>query len=157
MAVCDSETGRSDEALQNFRLACELEPENATYVEGLSQALFEAGEYADVYELLRWRTEQPGLSSDYIRLGRFAAKMGDVDEARTALRTAARLVGGRTVEPHLALADFYRSIGDSEMELVRLKMALYVDLANEQVNSRVRELGLIPGPTLAEVPEEMGG
>ena len=157
LAICNDRLGRSDEALQNYRLAGDLEPDNDLYVESLAQALVDANEFEEAYELLRWRTEQPGLSSDYIRLGRFTLKMGDADEAETALRTAARIDGGRTIEPHLALAEFYRSIGDSESELLRLKMALFVDLTNEQVNTRLRELALIPGPTLAIIPEEMAG
>jgi tetratricopeptide (TPR) repeat protein len=157
LAICNERLGRSDEALQNHRLAGDLEPDNVEYVESLAEALVNANEFEEAYELLRWRTEQPGLASDYIRLGRFALKMGDADEAETALRTAARIDGGRTIEPHLALADFYRTIGDADMELLRLKMALFVDLTNEEVNARLRERSLIPGPTLAVMPEEMAG
>ena len=154
LGICDARTGRITEAVQNLRIASDMDPENVQYVEAFAQALFDAGEHEDVYELLRWRTEQPGLSEDYIRLGRFAAMMGDADVAELAFKTAAKIDQGLTVAPQLALADFYRSIGDAEQELLRLKMALFIDTNHEAVNGRIRELGFIPGPTFHVTPAE---
>ena len=154
LGICDARTGRVAEAVQNLRIASDMEPENVAYVEAFARALFDAGEYEDVYALLRWRTEQPGLSGDYIRLGRFAAMMGDADVAELAFKTAAKIDQGLTVAPQLALADFYQSIGDTEQELLRLKMALFIDTNHEQVNGRIRELGFIPGPTFRITPAE---
>ena len=154
LGLCDARTGRPAEAVQNLRIASDLDPENVQYVEAFAQALFDVSEHEGVYELLRWRTEQPGLSDDYIRLGRFAAMMGDADEAELAFKTAAKIDQGLTVAPQLALADFYQSIGDAEQELLRLKMALFIDTNHEEVNGRIRALGFIPGPTFHITPAE---
>jgi hypothetical protein len=80
--------------------------------------------------------------------------MGDADGAEHALLTAAKIDGGKTAAPQIALADFYRSIGDKKAEIVRLRNALYLDPKNPEIPKRLRELGEIPGPSLAMPPEE---
>jgi tetratricopeptide (TPR) repeat protein len=155
LGVCALKTGRTDEALHFLRLAYDLEPQNVEYTDNLAEAMYTAGKYDELYELLRDRTKQPGTVNDYLRLGEFAERMGDPDEAENALRTAAKIDRGQSVEPQLALADFYRAMGDTEMETLRLKMALFLAPDHDEINERIRLLGHIPGPTFARAPEEM--
>ena len=68
--------------------------------------------------------------------------------------TAARLDGGQTVEPQIALADFYLAAGDEEKAIRRLRMALGIDAENEIAIDKLRSLGEIPGPSFALTPEE---
>ena len=89
-----------------------------------------------------------------LRLGQFASRVGHADEALTALKTAARLDAGKSVEPQLALASFYGSVNDKPNEIRRLRMASWIAPANIQAAARLRALGEIPGPSQAIQPEE---
>jgi tetratricopeptide (TPR) repeat protein len=90
LGVCALKTGRTDEALHFLRLAYDLEPQNVEYTDNLAEAMYTAGKYDELYELLRDRTKQPGTVNDYLRLGEFAERMGDPDEAENALPSASR-------------------------------------------------------------------
>src|SRR5205823_861758 len=83
-----------------------------------------AGGREDAFRLLRSVADGRGLPADHIRLGRFLALAGDADGAEHSLKQAARIDGGKTIEPQMALADFYHQIGDKQSELKRLRMAL---------------------------------
>lgn len=143
-------------AVQCLSIAHDLEPDNGQYTDDLAEALYKTGDRGRLYEYLRRLAEQPGTVEDFIRFGKYAARLGDADEAKNALLTAARIDGGRTVGPQVALADFYRSIGDRENALRRLRMALYIEPENAEVAARIRELGEIPGPSYSLVPDEAG-
>jgi cytochrome c-type biogenesis protein CcmH/NrfG len=149
--------GQPEAASHTLYLAHDMEPTNEQYTTALAEALYKAGDQGKLYDFLRSMTEQPGRVEDYTRLGRYAAQLGDVDEAKTALLTAAKIDGGKTIGPQLALADFYQQVGDKENSLKRLRMALFLDPANAEVAARIRELGEIPGPSFSIVPEEAGG
>lgn len=148
------ELGQPQAAAQCLWVAHDMDPNNDEYTETLADALYQAGDRGKLYDLLRSMTRQPGRVQDYIRLGHYAALLGHVDEALTALLTAAKIDGGKTVGPQIALAEFYQSVGDHENALTRLRMALYLDPANAEVAAKIRELGEIPGPSFSLVPEE---
>lgn len=148
------EMGQAQAAVQCLSVAHDLEPANDEYTEDLAQAYFKAGDRGKLYEYLHRLTQQPGTVKDYIRLGNYAAKLGDVDEAQNALFTAAKIDGGKTIEPQVALATFYASIGDKENALKRWRMALYIDPKNAEVAAKIRQLGEIPGPSYSLVPDE---
>jgi Flp pilus assembly protein TadD len=92
--------------------------------------------------------------SDYIRLAKYCQKAGDTDGAQEAYLQAARLDGGRTVSPQLALADFYTSINDEEAAQKRIRMAYFIDPRSKAVNERMLAHGLTPAPELALTPAE---
>ena len=95
-----------------------------------------------------------GLVTDYIRLGQYATKIGNPDEGVLALKNAAAIDKGQTAAPQIALADFYQLHKDRVNEVRRLRMALYIEPKNKVVLGRLLELGQVPGPSLATVPEE---
>ncbi len=141
-------------AAEHLFVAADLEPANDTYLSAHYRALFEADRRDDLYRLLRTAATDQGRVQDHLLLGQYALKMGDVDEARQALLTAAQVDQGRSAEPQLALADFYQAVNDNTNALRRLRMALYVDPTNPTTQERIRSMGEIPGPTLTLVPEE---
>ncbi|MFG0282947.1 MAG: tetratricopeptide repeat protein [Phycisphaerales bacterium JB039] len=149
--------GRADEATDHLWVAYDAKPRDDSRADLLAEAMYQAGQTQKLVEFLRERTEQPGRVQDYLTLGRYAALCGLPDEAEPALLTAAKLDRGVSLEPQLALADFYESIGANEMALERYRMALWIDRENEEIKERVRALGEIPGPTFAIIPEEAGG
>lgn len=67
--------------------------------------------------------------------------------------TAAKLDGGKSIKPHMELANLYRTLGDSQSELRRLRMALFIEPKNMDIQKRIRELGEVPGPSFVLQPE----
>lgn len=141
-------------AVEHATIAFDQRPTDETYIETRALALFEAGKTDELYRFLRGQADSRGLPSDFIRLGNYAAKLGDADGAEHAYLTAAKIDGGKTVAPQLALANFYMSIGDKPSAIKRLRMALYIDPANLTASQKLRELGEIPGPSLAMPPSD---
>jgi predicted TPR repeat methyltransferase len=116
--------------------------------------MFAANEREALTALLNRAAAERGRVSDYIRLGTYAAQMGNVDEAQQALITAAKLDAGATVRPQLALADFYGSIGATDKQVRRLRMAYAIEPANDDLLKKIREAGEIPGPTFGIAPDD---
>ena len=143
---------RVAEGRERMILAYNLDPSSETYFEGMADALAAAGDEDDLFDALEHRIADRGGVADYIMLGRYAQKIGKADEAERAFLGAAEIDGGQTATPQKALAEFYRSIGDTDAEVRRLRMMLWFDQKDAAVNTRLRELGQIPGPTFALPP-----
>ncbi len=142
-------------AVEHAWVAFDAKPSDDDYVETLARSLYEASRTEELNKFLRDQVEDRGRVQDYLRLGRYAALTGDADGAELAFLTAARLDGGRTMAPQVALAKFYQSIGDKLSAFERLRMALYFDPQNAQVYQEIRRLGEVPGPTLILPPKEL--
>ncbi len=149
--------GQYTAAASEFQIAWDIEPTNLDYLEAHCEALLAAQEYDRLFGVLKRRATGSGDPQDYLRLARFAERAGTSEEALDALLTWARIDKGRTVEPQLALAKFYRGLGDSERELLRLRAVLYINPTHPVAVARIRELGEIPGETLAVIPPEREG
>lgn len=124
-------------------------------LESLCEAYIAAHQNEELFKFLRGRAMDRQQVSDYVRLAKYAQKLGDVDEARTALLTAAKIDGGQSCELQLTIADFFTSVGDREKARQRLQMAYYLDPNNTRVQERIRANGEVPGPTFALKPEEL--
>ena len=77
-----------------------------------------------------------------------------MDEAHEALRNAAAIDAGQTVEPQLALADFYNRLDRPADEVRRLRMAYWIAPEDPRVVQRLAARDVVPGPSLAITPEE---
>lgn len=141
-------------ARQQLAVAYDIDPSDEGVINARAEAHFKAKEYTQLSEFLRRISSERGAVRDFIRLGDYAGKMGNADEAALALKNAAVLDEGRTVEPQIALADFYKVHNDRTNQIRRLRMALFVEPKNKAVMSRLLEMGEIPGPSLALRPEE---
>lgn len=149
-----SAQGRHLAASQEFKLAYQIELSNEEYFEAYCQSLLNADRHDELLTALRRRANGSKDGRDYQRLARYAEESGTAEEALDALLTWARVDHGRSVEPQLALADFYRRIGDTEKETMRLRAVLYIDPAHRQATARLRDRGEITGETLAIQPPE---
>lgn len=123
-------------------------------VDDFAKAMYASDDFERLISFLLLRAKDTQGVNDYLRLGWYAMETGDADLAERSLLIAARLDGARTVEPRLALADFYAAAGDSEEALRQLRLALGVDPANETVRDRIRSRGEIPGPSYALHPDD---
>ncbi|MCA9297541.1 MAG: hypothetical protein KDA28_00660 [Phycisphaerales bacterium] len=148
---------RPEEARTHYEIIFDKDPENLEYLESLCQSMLQSGAHDELQLLLRERCEQYGTVEDYMRRGFYAFRVGDIDDAEQSLITAAQLDGGQTVGPQLALAEFYREVGDEKNEVYRLRCVLGIDDQDPDATERLRELKLIPGPSFAIVPPESGG
>ncbi len=142
-------------AREHLAVAYELRPKDQKILDDYARAMLASEAYDELHTVLLERAHETQRVSDYLRLGLYDLRAGDADSAERALITAARLDGGRTPEPQLALATFYETVGDDTQSLRRLRMALYTDLENREAIERLRALGHIPGPTFALPPIEL--
>lgn len=149
--------GNARDAAAELEIAYRVDPAIPGLLETMTDAFVAAGRHDDLYATLQSRARQSGDIADWNRLGVAMQRVGSMDEADAAFRTAARIDGGKTAEPQLRLAQFYQSIGDEEREMQRLRAVMYIDPANESARQRLRELGITPGPTLAIQPPELDG
>ncbi len=143
--------GEAEQAREHLQVAYDLDPGNPKYIEMLATATMQtSGE--DALEFLQSAAEGTRDSRVYMTLGYFAREAGFIDEAEAAYKQAVVLGGLESAEPHRELAKFYRSVGDSQSEVERLRVVLSFDADDEQANERLRDLGEIPGPTFALEP-----
>ncbi|MCC6284827.1 MAG: hypothetical protein IT439_05925 [Phycisphaerales bacterium] len=149
-----SAQGRHLAASQEFKLATQIDGANEEYFEAYCQSLLSAERHDELLTVLRRRANGSRDGRDYQRLARFAEESGTAEEALDALLTWARIDRGRSVEPQLALANFYRRVGDGEKESMRLRAILYIDPANREATDRLRDRGEITGESLAIQPPE---
>jgi len=146
--------GECKKAMEHLSTCVDVRPENDEYAAALAESLFACNEADRLTLFLRRITSERGTPADFMLLGKYANKLGHPDEAIQALTTAARIDGGKTLAPQLALADFYGAVGDRANQTKRLRMALFISPGNEKVTTQLRALGEVIGPTLAMRPEE---
>ena len=149
------ELNQPKEARIHAQVVHDLRPSSDEYADLLARTLYEANERDALSSFCQKRVSERGRVADYLRLGTYSAKLGNIDEARVALSTAARIDNGKTVAPQLALADLYKQLNDPTNEARRLKMALYIDPDNKVVLQRIEDLGEVAGPTAAIRPDEL--
>jgi tetratricopeptide (TPR) repeat protein len=143
---------RASEAREQMVLAYNLEPSEMTYFDGLADSYVAAGDEAALFSSLEHQIRDRGGVDDYMRLGRYAQRLGHADEAERAYLGAAEIDGGESAGPQRALAEFYRSIGDAENEVRRLRMVMWFDPSDNEIEQRLRELGEVPGPSFVLEP-----
>ena len=143
---------RHAEAREQVILAYNLEPSNMTYFDGMADAYAASGDENALFQVLEHRIRDRGGAADYLAMGRYSQRLGHADEAERAFLGAAEIDGGQTPEPQRALAAFYRSIGDRDNEVKRLRMLLWFDPNDAEVTARLRQLGEIPGPSFVLEP-----
>lgn len=149
----ETQLGLYTQAISHLRVAHDLQPGNIEYIEALAQAMIANNNRDQLMSLLRDTAEEGPDGSGYLRMGRFAQEAGLLDEAREAFSLAIVNARGLSIEPYLAMADFATFIGDTDMEILNLRSALWFDRTDEALNKRLEGLGMIPGPSLAIQPE----
>lgn len=141
-------------AREQLAIAYEVDPTRDDIIDAYCVALYEAKEQDTLMSFLRRLSLERGQINDFVRLGTYAAKIGNADEALSAFKTAKRLDQGKSTKPLLALADFYGSVNDKPNQIKELRQALSIDVRDPNVNQRIRDLGEIPGPSFA-MPVEL--
>lgn len=146
--------GKPIDARRQLQVAYDIDPTDENVIDALAESYYQAKEFQSLSAFLRRLSSERGTVRDFLRLGDYAGRMGNADEAALALKNAAVLDEGKTVAPQIALADFYKLHNDRTNQVRRLRMALFIEPKNKVVLNRLLEMGEIPGPSLALRPEE---
>jgi tetratricopeptide (TPR) repeat protein len=155
LGLSQIQTGNPKAAAANLREALDVDPLNDKIADAQAEALLATGDKEALTAYVNRLASERGRVTDYLRVARATQAIGHADEAQTALRTAAKIDGGKSVDVQLSLASFYDQFGDKARAARRLRMAYFLAPENPEVVKRIRALGEIPGPTFALVPEEM--
>lgn len=147
--------GRTAAAREQLLLAYRLTPENDDVFVNVCEGLFADKQYDELNRLLRARTIDRGRMQDWLLFAEFAQRQGDVDEAQRALLTAARVDGGQSAAPQLALAKVYMAAGDKTRAIERLRMAYFLEPQNGEIATLAMSMGEIVGPSFGIPPAEM--
>ncbi len=121
-------------------------------LDALAEALFRQDRTANLFAFLDKQVATYATTRDYLRQGEFLSRAGDPDAARLSFRKAAYFADPGDVEPYIAIADFYTSINDQPNAVTSLRYANYVAPGNLDVAERLRQFGIVPGPTIAQAP-----
>lgn len=146
--------GQPAEAIKQMLIALDVQPLNEKYADGVAEAMLAAGQRDDLTAFLNKMALERGRVSDFTRLGKFSARLGNVDEAKTALITAARLDKGMSLQPQLDLAEFYETVGDKANWVKRLRMAYFLSPTDQRVLDAILRAKEIAGPSFAVQPVE---
>ena len=146
--VLDDPTG----ARQVLEVAYTNHPGDADIADALAESMFQIGDEERLFEFLRQCADSGQSVRAWLRLARYSSELGDADTAQAAYETAIAIDEGRTTEPYLEAAEFAQAIGDVDEALRRLRQAYYINPRDSRVNQRLRDLGEVPGPTIALPP-----
>lgn len=123
----------------------------------LAEAIYQQDEPDRLYAFLNDAASEHGTTADYLRLADYMEQSGDVDAAVTALDQAAAVAKDDDPRPYLRQADLFASIGDDPRAIKALQHALYIEPDNADVPDRLRQYGIVPGPTQRIPPERASG
>ncbi len=129
-------------------------PETPQIVDDLAEAHLRGGENDRLSLVLQEAADRYGTAYDFMRQGNYLSKIGDVDNAQLAYRTAARFTAPDDTEPWLKLADLYEAHQDHQKAVEALQTAYRIKPTDPRIERRLRLLGEIPGPTLPAPPAE---
>jgi len=129
-------------------------PHMPRLLDALAEAMYREGERRQVIAFTEQAIDRFGTLRDYLRKAEFLARLGDHDSALTAYRSAIEIAEPGDAAAHLALADFYESLGDRGRAINTLKRAYRVDPDNKRTADRLRAYGIVPGPTLPDADPE---
>jgi tetratricopeptide (TPR) repeat protein len=152
LGLCRLELGELSDARRELEVALTSKPGDPDVVDALAETMLLQSAEAELFAFVKQHAESEQTVRAWLRLARYAAQVGDADSAQTAFETAIVLDDGRTVDPYLQAAKFVENLGDMDQALRRLRQAYGINPRDPRVNKRLRELGEVPGPTIALPP-----
>lgn len=144
--------GKYQAARRALEIAHSLQPNDVAISDALAETMFQQGREDELFAFLRERAQSTQTVHSYLLLSEYTIALNDPDSASIALNTAIAIDNGQSVEPYLAAAAFAQRLGDLDLAVRRLRQAYGIDPYDEQVKQRLRDLGEVPGPTIALPP-----
>lgn len=156
LGLINLEMGLPLDAQLVLEKALELKQEDASMtpmiIDALAEAYFQQGREEALYNFLARIASTYATSEDFLRQARYLSKIGDMDAARAAYRKAAFFAPVDEDGPYVELALFYESINDRPNMVQALKWAWAINDQNPRTAAAFERLGIVPGPTLKELP-----
>lgn len=123
--------------------------------DALAEAMYRQKQYPQLFGFLGEATERYGTARDYLRKGSYLYQYGDHDAAIIAYRQAARMAKPGDPHPYAALGDFYATVGHNRRAILEYRRAYTLDPENKEIQKKLLELGVVPGPTIRLQPDEL--
>ena len=139
-------------ALEQARALRPDDPETPRIIDALAEAHYQQQRYESLHGLLAEATETFGQSHDYLRQGEYLTRIGEIDGAKLAYLKAVEFADPADVKPHVQLALFYEQIGNRDMALDVWQKAYPMAPGNAEVVAKLRQYGVVPGPTVGAPP-----
>jgi tetratricopeptide (TPR) repeat protein len=150
------ENGDLGQARMALEVASTLRPADHRIAVDLASVLYQLEARDDLFRYLRDRAQTTQTPKDWLQLARYAMDCDDPDTARLSVRIGIALDEGESATPYLLAAQIARQLGEDADAKRALVLAWRADPENEQVNTLLRDMGIVPGPTL-EVPPGSSG
>jgi tetratricopeptide (TPR) repeat protein len=148
-AMAAGDLGKARMALE---IASTLRPRDGRITEDLASVLYRLDARDELFRLLKDRAQTTQMPTDWLLLARYAMDCDDPDTARLAVRIGIALDDDGSAAPYLLAAQIARQLGEESDARRALIIAWHEDPENEQVNAMLRDMGIVPGPTLAIPP-----
>ena len=160
LGLCELELGHYGAARSALQIALDHQPTNEAIADALAETLFLRGDHDQLFAFLRSRAEDTQNARDWLRLGRYAMKTSDPDYARIAIETAIAVDldpsgdpnAVPSIEPYLEAANLAEELGNLDVAIRRLRQAYGLAPDNAMIADRLRNVGQIPGPSIALPP-----
>ncbi len=142
------EAGDLATARRALEIASTLRPQDGSIARDLADTLEQQEAWDDLFAYLRDRAITTSDATDWLRLARVAIEADDPDTARESLRTALAVDAGDTVDTYIQAARLAIRLGDERDAFNALSLAWDLDPNNDDVRAALRDLGVVPGPTM---------
>ena len=150
------DSGHLGQARMALEVAGTLRPQDARIAADLASVLYQLDARDDLFRMLRDRAQSMQTTDAWLLLARYAMDCDDPDTARLAVRIGIALDERKAAEPYLLAAQIARQLNEEDDARRALILAWRADPDNEQVNVLLRDMGIVPGPTLA-LPSDPSG
>lgn len=150
------ETGNLAQARMALEVASTLRPADHRIAVDLASVLYQLDARDDLFRYLRDRAQTTQTPEDWLQLARYAMDCDDPDTARLAVRIGVAIDEGNSAKPYLLASQIARQLGEEDDARRALILAWRAEPENEQVNAQLRDMGIVPGPTLEVPPARTG-
>lgn len=123
-------------------------PSRGDILDKLAEAMYRENNPEQLFTFLRDITDRYGDTEDYTRMAIYLHKSGDHDSALVTYQKAIKVADADDAGPHVALAEFYDSVGARREALIQLRIAYGINPADLEVADAIRAHGMVPGPTV---------
>jgi len=120
--------------------------------DAMAEALYQQGQKLALTTFLEQASARTHAMTDYLRQAKYLGQIGDTDGTRRAFRLACTFADPQDPKPYLALADYYDSIGDRQRAINALRYAYYLTPDSQGLINKLRNWGVVPGPTFGLKP-----
>lgn len=135
-------------ARRSLEIASALQPASTVIARDLADTMEQQEAWDDLFAYLRDRANTTSTAEDWLRLARVAIEADDPDTARESIRTALAVDAGTELGPYLRAARLARRLGDERDAFRALSLAWDIAPHDPDVGNALRDLGVIPGPTM---------